>query len=168
MRRWSNTHTVEDPGFYDHNGVDLSTPGAGMTTITQGLIKIHYFENFKPGIAKYKQSVLALVLDSRLTKEQQLLLFLNTARLGNLERKKVRGFGSAAEAYFSKPFHQLDRGEFISLVAMLVGPNQYNVAANPAKNAERAARIEAILSGECVAKGVSDVYYTECTPKAAI
>ena len=31
---------VEDPGFYEHNGVDLSTAGAGLTTITQGLVKL--------------------------------------------------------------------------------------------------------------------------------
>lgn len=34
---------VEDPAFMRHHGVDLATPGAGMTTITQGLVKILYF-----------------------------------------------------------------------------------------------------------------------------
>lgn len=34
---------IEDPAFYNHRGVDLSTPGAGMTTITQGLVKILYY-----------------------------------------------------------------------------------------------------------------------------
>jgi membrane carboxypeptidase/penicillin-binding protein len=33
------TLTVEDPSFYQHNGIDLSTPGAGITTITQGMVK---------------------------------------------------------------------------------------------------------------------------------
>jgi membrane carboxypeptidase/penicillin-binding protein PbpC len=31
---------VEDPNFHQHNGVDLHTPGAGWTTITQALVKI--------------------------------------------------------------------------------------------------------------------------------
>ena len=30
---------VQDPGFYNHNGIDLSTPGAGLTTITQAIVK---------------------------------------------------------------------------------------------------------------------------------
>ncbi|WGS87238.1 hypothetical protein [Methylomonas sp. UP202] len=29
---------IEDPAFYEHQGVDLYTPGAGMTTISQGLV----------------------------------------------------------------------------------------------------------------------------------
>lgn len=31
---------IEDPTFKTHRGVDLATPGAGMTTITQGLVKL--------------------------------------------------------------------------------------------------------------------------------
>ncbi len=34
---------IEDPAFIRHHGVDLETPGAGMTTITQGLVKLIYF-----------------------------------------------------------------------------------------------------------------------------
>ena len=51
---------IEDPNFYGHNGVDLSTPGAGITTITQGMVKYLYFENFKPGVAKLRQSLIAV------------------------------------------------------------------------------------------------------------
>src|SRR5262249_32074608 len=51
---------VEDPAFYEHHGIDLSTPGAGLTTITQGLVKQLYFEHFTPGFAKVKQSLIAV------------------------------------------------------------------------------------------------------------
>ena len=37
---------VQDPRFFDHKGIDLRSPGAGWTTITQGLVKIHYFDPF--------------------------------------------------------------------------------------------------------------------------
>lgn len=30
---------IEDPAFYRHHGVDLKTPGAGLTTITQSLVR---------------------------------------------------------------------------------------------------------------------------------
>lgn len=51
---------VEDPSFMHHHGVDLATPGAGMTTITQGLVKLLYFpDGFRPGIAKIRQTLIA-------------------------------------------------------------------------------------------------------------
>jgi membrane peptidoglycan carboxypeptidase len=51
---------IEDPTFTYHHGVDLSTPGAGMTTLTQGLVKLLYFpEGFHPGIAKIRQTLIA-------------------------------------------------------------------------------------------------------------
>lgn len=40
--QWKLLLAIEDPAFYNHRGVDLSTPGAGMTTITQGLVKLLY------------------------------------------------------------------------------------------------------------------------------
>ena len=52
---------VQDPGFYNHNGMDLSTPGGGLTTITQAIVKKLYFANFKPGIAKIIQSLIAML-----------------------------------------------------------------------------------------------------------
>lgn len=46
---------VEGPIFMRHHGVDLVTPGAGMTTITQGLAKLVYFpDGFEPGISKIR------------------------------------------------------------------------------------------------------------------
>ncbi len=153
---------VEDPGFYGHNGVDLSTPGAGFTTITQGLVKIYHFDDFKPGIAKLKQTILAIELDSELSKRQQLVLFLNAARLGSIDGKNVSGFPNAAVAYFGKSVESLTRHEFLSLVAMLVGPNHYNLASNPEENRERVRRILAMLSGQCSPQGLSDVYYESC------
>lgn len=74
---------VEDPHFFEHKGVDLFTPGAGITTITQGLVKQLYFDQFKPGIAKIKQTLIAVcVLDLLMSKEDQLRLFINTVYLG--------------------------------------------------------------------------------------
>ncbi len=74
---------VEDPAFFEHSGVDVSSPGQGMTTITQGLVKFLYFDPFRPGFAKIEQSLIAwLVLNRHLTKDQQLALFLNQAYFG--------------------------------------------------------------------------------------
>ena len=40
---------VEDPGFYSHHGVDLTTPCAGGTTITQGPCKSIFLQRIYAG-----------------------------------------------------------------------------------------------------------------------
>ena len=52
---------VDDPRFYHHPGVDMMTPGGGLTTITQGLVKAYFFNGFRPGflrINKIRQSLI--------------------------------------------------------------------------------------------------------------
>jgi membrane peptidoglycan carboxypeptidase len=155
---------VEDPGFYEHNGVDLSTPGAGLTTITQGLVKSHFFQSFEPGLhAKLKQTLFALVLDRQLNKDLQLTLFLNTASFGPSKDGWVVGFPEAANAYFGKELLELTRVEFISLVAMLIGPVAYHPTNEPEALAERVSRIEALIAGRCEPVGLLDVYYEGCS-----
>ena len=154
---------VEDPGFFDHPGIDVSTPGAGWTTITQGLAKDLYFDAFDPGpLAKIEQSLAALVLDARVSKERQLALFLASAYLGETDEGAVNGFAPAARAWLGKDVRELDRREFLSLVAMAIGPNAYGVASRPEQNAERVARIERLLAGKCRPAGWRDVTYERC------
>ncbi|NIA70059.1 transglycosylase domain-containing protein [Pelagibius litoralis] len=153
---------VEDPGFYDHKGIDLASPGQGMTTITQALVKFLYFEPFRPGFAKIEQSLIArFVVDRHLSKDQQLVLFINHAYLGKSETGQVRGFAAAAQAHFGKPFEQLNRDEFIGLVAMLLGPNDIRPD-RPAAFNERVIRIDALLAGRCQPADVLDVTYDAC------
>jgi membrane peptidoglycan carboxypeptidase len=159
---------VEDPAFFHHQGVDVSTPGAGWTTITQGLAKDLYFDAFRPGpVAKLEQSLAALVLDARIPKERQLALFLGSAYLGESAEGAVNGFAPAARAWLGKDVGQLDRREFLSLVAMAIGPNEYGIVGHPARNAERVARIERLLAGECRPTGWRDVTYERCASARA-
>ena len=156
---------VEDPNFYNHNGMDLSTPGAGMTTITQGLVKYLYFKDFTPGVAKLKQTLIAVfALDALVSKDQQLLLMVNTVNLGQHQGKTIRGFGSAAEAYFKKSFSELNDDEFLALLAMVISPNHFHILDRPAVNAERVRRIKLLLSGEYRPAGLMDLYYDQDKP----
>lgn len=100
---------VEDPAFYRHHGVDLHTPGAGMTTITQGLVKLLYFPGgFKQGIAKIRQTLIAqYALDALVSKDEQLALLLNLAYMGSRDGKPIHGFADAARFYFGKEFQAL-------------------------------------------------------------
>lgn len=150
---------VEDPAFFRHRGVDLETPGAGMTTITQGLVKLMYFPGgFKQGIAKIRQTLIAqYALDALVSKEEQLDLFLNMAYMGSRDGKPVRGFAQAAQAYFGKDFSELSDAEFRSLVAMLIAPN--DLAPGTPAHLRRLQRIDAYLSGTSLPSSLLDVEY---------
>lgn len=150
---------VEDPGFYNHKGVDFSTPGAGITTITQGLVKLLYFRQFKPGFAKFKQSLIAkFALNSLISKDDQLVLFINLVYMGKVNGTGIYGFYNASEAYFHKPFKKLSRDEFLSLVAAIIAPDLFNPD-NRSLNAERVGRIKQLLSGKYKPVSLMDVYY---------
>ena len=147
---------VQDPGFYEHDGVDFSSPGAGITTITQGLAKHLYFDEFKAGIAKIKQTLIArFVLDPLMTKEMQLTRFINTVHLG----PGAEGFAQASQGYFKKDFHELTEDQYLSLVAMIIAPDTFSIERYPQRNRERVARIKKVISGEYRPKGLFDLYY---------
>ncbi|WP_426994616.1 transglycosylase domain-containing protein [Methylomonas sp. CM2] len=150
---------IEDPAFFEHHGVDLYTPGAGMTTISQGLVKLLYFpDGFQKGIAKIRQTLIArYAFDTLVSKEEQLALLLNTAYLGQVNGVAIYGFSAAAETYFHRNFAALSDGEFKSLVAMLAAPDRFV----PGSSAllERTARINAYLSGAYQPASVLDTEY---------
>ncbi len=157
---------IEDPAFYTHNGLDFSSPGQGLTTITQSLVKFLYFERFTPGFAKIEQSLIArLVLNRHMSKDEQLDLFINQAYFGQREGNEVRGFGMAAQSYFGKRFGELTRDEYIGLVAMLIGPNAVRPD-RPKAYSERVGRIKALLAGKCMPDGLLDAYLEGCKQQA--
>jgi membrane carboxypeptidase/penicillin-binding protein len=107
--------TVQDPGFFQHKGVDFSTPGNGWTTLTQSVCKFIYFDNFKPGIRKIKQTLLArYALNELASKDEQITMYLNLVWFDD----GVRGFAAAARHFYGKPFAELSDDEFTALMAM--------------------------------------------------
>lgn len=162
-RRLDMLLKVEDPGFWDHRGVDFSTPGAGMTSISQSLVKRFYFEDFQPGFAKLEQSLIArFVLDPAMPKPAQLKAYLNHSHFGWRNRRPIIGLSAAARAYYGREVSQLDDRQFLSLVAMLMAPRELNPRENQAANAERVRRIERMLAGKCGPTGLRDVTYQAC------
>jgi membrane peptidoglycan carboxypeptidase len=150
---------VEDPTFFRHHGVDLETPGAGMTTLTQGLVKLLYFpDGFRPGIAKVRQTLIAhYALDAMLSKEDQLLLFLNICYLGSEHGQEIHGYANAARTYFAKEFSVITDDEFLSLVAMHIRPDA--LKPGTIASVERVQRIHRYLSGQYRPAGLLDVEY---------
>ena len=162
-RRLEMLLKVEDPGFHRHRGVDFSTPGAGMTTITQSLVKRFYFDEFRPGFAKLEQSLIArLVLHPAMSKEDQLQAFLNHSHFGAIRGRRVVGFADAARSFYGRSFAELSDRQFLGLVAMLMAPKRYDPVRQPQANAERVRRIEAMLAGRCAPQGLRDVALNAC------
>lgn len=162
-RRLAMLLKVEDPGFWKHRGVDFSTPGAGMTSITQSLVKRFYFDNFEPGLAKLEQSLIArFVLDPAMPKDAQLKAFINHSHFGWRTGRPIVGLGEAARAYYGREPAQLSDRQFLSLVAMLMSPRELDPLRRPRANAERVRRIEAMLAGKCAPAGLRDVDYEAC------
>ena len=147
---------VQDPNFWNHKGVEFTTPGSGWTTITQAIAKWFYFHPFKQGIKKIKQTLLArFVLHYRLSKEEQLLIFINHVWFD----KGVNGFRNASKHFYRKDVDELTEDEFVSLMAMPISPKYYNILTHPENNQKRSKRIKEILSGRYEPKGLFDIYY---------
>lgn len=143
---------VADPHFFTHEGWDFQ--GGTMTTITQSLVKGLYFERFRPGIRKIRQSLIArFALDPQLSKQEQLRLFINTIWLGSVAGRPVEGFADGAREFYGKEFAALTFDEYLSLL-MFDRPAELNVHVNPQGNARRVRQIKRLLAGKCRRPGL--------------
>ncbi|HEY8259669.1 MAG TPA: transglycosylase domain-containing protein, partial [Methylosinus sp.] len=134
--------------FWSHGGVDWSAPLA--TTVAQSVVKRLYFEDFEPGFAKIRQTLIAQFAVGPLTsKNAQLAAFID-----------VNGFDPAARKWFGKPLAELNDEEFLALVATNNNPRDY--APGTSANAERVRRIEKYLAGLCERRGLADVWLESC------
>lgn len=119
-----------------------------------------YFKKFKPGISKIKQSLFAVsVLDPIVSKENQLLLFINICYLGDINNNLISGFEEAANVYFNKSFTSISEDEYLALVGTLVAPHTFNIKIHPEWNADRVGKIKKYLSGQYIPQGLMDQYY---------
>lgn len=151
---------IQDPNFYHHKGYDFDTPGAGVTSLSQALVKLYYFEDFKPGLKKIKQTLIArFAFDPLTPKDTILKLFINDVYLGGHDGQGIHGFENGANFYFSKPFKELDWDEYLSLIAMIRAPLTFHYFHNKKANIERVQRIKRLLSGEYVPVDNSDWLY---------
>jgi membrane carboxypeptidase/penicillin-binding protein len=170
---------VEDPAFFAHHGVSLAR-GQGMATITGAVAREIYLDGATlNGIGGALQSlyrgvfacckridlgrdVMAVILDARLSKPQQLALYASRVYMGTHERRQVRGLPAAARGYLGKPLAQTSDDEFIGLVAMIKAPNAYHPVRQPAAYAERVARVRARVAGTCKPQGWFDTAVAQC------
>lgn len=154
---------VEDPTFATNKGLDFSTPGAGMTTLSQSLGKRIFFENFTPGLPKGELITLTrFALYPKVDKARTLRAFLATAYFGRRDGQAVIGIGPAARTWFGKSLATISERDYLSLVAMLLAPNDLDPVGHAAANANRVARIDRLLAGRCRPDGLRDVALKGC------
>lgn len=171
--------SVEDPRFFSHWGIDLSD-GQGLTTMTSAIVpQIYYRGQRLEGFAGRLQSLyfytqkcckkidigrdlVAIVLNAKASKEEQLQLYLKTVYMGGVGGAQYVGFENAAQAYYAKPMNELSEQEFIGLVAMPLAPNLYHPLKNVHQHALRRDRISRLVTGECSPSGWFDLEYEQC------
>lgn len=138
--------TAEDDRFYSHQGVslkalarasfDLISTGSiqsGGSTITMQVAKNFFLSNERTFIRKFNEIILALQIESELSKEEILELYINKIFLGH----RAYGFGAAAQIYYGKPLAELDLAEFAMLASLPKSPSKSNPITNPEKALNR-------------------------------
>ncbi|MGK2898816.1 MAG: penicillin-binding protein 1A [Burkholderiaceae bacterium] len=132
----------EDARFYEHSGVDIKgvlraalaqfnrSRSQGASTITMQVARNFYLSTEKTYTRKIYEMLLAFKMESILTKDQILEIYMNQIFLG----QRAYGFASASEIYFGKPLRDISIAE----AAMLAGLPQAPSAYNPINNPERA------------------------------
>ena len=131
---------IEDARFYEHQGVDFkgiaraiynvaSTGSAsqGASTITMQLARNAFLDSEKTVSRKIKESLLAIKLEQKLSKEEILEIYLNKIYLGN----RAYGIAAAAETYYGKSLEQLTLAQSAMIAGLPKAPSRYNPIANP-------------------------------------
>jgi hypothetical protein len=153
---------VEDPAFEGHSGVDFSSEGAGLTTLSQSVAKRAGFDRFKPGFMKIRLIGYAIGLEHSLTKAQIIALWLDWVGMGRGPDGWMIGFYTASERIYGKPPSELTDREFFSLVAVPIAPRKFNLQRRNQALAERTVRIERLVQGRCRPTGLNDVWLAGC------
>jgi len=130
---------IEDTQFFEHNGVNVDAilraivtdlkhmkMVEGASTITQQLVRTLALTRDKKIIRKIKEILLALRLETLLTKEEILERYLNEVYFGH----GYYGIKTAALGYFHKELDELNIKEIAILVGLPQAPSFYD----PTKN----------------------------------
>ncbi len=133
---------IEDDRFYEHGGIDfmgvaraalsnlLGGAKQGASTITQQVARNFFLSSEQTYKRKVYEALLSLKIESALTKDQILELYINQIFLG----QRAYGFAAAAKTYFGKDIRELSVAE----AAMLAGIPKFPSSANPVANFKRA------------------------------
>ena len=134
---------AEDSRFYEHPGLDFWSVfraainnlrsghrGQGGSTITQQVARSLLLTPEKTYLRKFKEAILAWRIDTLLSKDDILHIYLNQIYLGS----GAYGVEAAAQVYFGKRAKNLNLGEAAILAGLPQAPSRYS----PHKNLKAA------------------------------
>lgn len=142
---------IEDRRFYEHPGLDpIGIVGAAVTnfrgtkaytgggsTITQQFMKNTLLTPEKTMRRKAQEAMLSLVLETRLSKDQILELYLNDVDLGQRGSFAVRGVAEASRLFFGKDVANVSLAEAATIAGVIQAPSRHSPFRNPARAKER-------------------------------
>ena len=130
---------VEDRRFYRHPGVDpigitrslyvRATKGRftqGGSTITQQLVRNVYLNNNREFGRKIREAILALAMETRLTKAQILELYLNKVYFGG----GAYGVDAASRKFFDHGAEKMTLAEAAIVAGLVKAPSHYSPTAD--------------------------------------
>jgi penicillin-binding protein 1A len=131
---------AEDERFYQHQGVDyvgviraaysnLVAGGRrqGASTITMQLARNFFLSSEKTLTRKLFEALLAFKIESQLTKDQILEIYVNQIYLG----QRAYGFAAASQIYFGKALRDVSPAEAAMLAGLPKAPSSFNPVVNP-------------------------------------
>lgn len=170
------TLATEDRRFYEHFGIDV--PGTiraifinaraggvvqGGSSLTQQLAKNLFLSNERTIERKVKEAFLAMWLETRLTKNQILKLYLDRAYLG----AGAFGVDAAAQYYFGKSARDVNLAEAAMLAGMFKAPTRYAPHINlPAARARANTVLDNLIESGMMTEG--QVFGARRNPAVAI
>lgn len=134
--------STEDVRFYQHSGVDFKgvmralfklaatgTKSQGASTITMLVARNYYLTREKRFSRKFTEMFVAWKLESELTKNEILEIFLNKIDFGH----RSAGLGAAAQVYYGTTLDQLDLSQLATLAGIPKGQSVFNPISRPDK-----------------------------------
>ncbi len=138
---------IEDRRFSEHPGIDpwamaraalrdleSGTAREGASTITQQLVRLTYLSSERSIRRKVQEVMLAIWLETRLSKQKILARYLNAAYFG----AGAYGADAAAMRYFGKHAELLDLAELAMLAGLLRAPSELSPIRDPEAARQRA------------------------------
>lgn len=166
---------IEDQRFYKHNGVDIKRTASatlsyifhggsssyGGSSITQQLVKNLTGDSSSTIMRKVKEWKNAITIESFMSKDEILELYLNIIYVG----PNVYGVESGAQYYFSKSVKDLSLEECAFLAGINNSPNSYNPF-NDVNNEEKInRRTKTVLSKMLELEYINENEYNEAIKK---
>jgi penicillin-binding protein 1A len=157
---------TEDDRFYLHFGVDpigmgravsaklMGQDKGGASTITMQVARNFFLTREVTYTRKIREIFLSFHIESLLTKDEILMLYINKIELGH----RSFGFGAAAQVYYGKDLNELT----LAQIAVLAGLPKAPSTLNPIRSPKRAlARRSVVLKRMLVSGYIDQEAYNE-------